>query len=77
MVDEVPHSVKEYWANNLTSMTRRWTTDLFIEVKLIDKEVVTVDGAIDYELADEWAAKIKADDILKAFDAVSSRPFWG
>ncbi|KAI9774541.1 MAG: hypothetical protein M1840_002789 [Geoglossum simile] len=69
MVDEVPRLVKEYWAKYLTSAARRWSTDHFIEMNLIEMAAVTIDGSIDYDLADRLARKVKAEDILKAFEA--------
>ncbi|KAH0558944.1 hypothetical protein GP486_004426 [Trichoglossum hirsutum] len=83
MLDEVPESMKEYWAKALTAKKRpAWVTEVFIDEGLISKELVTVNGVVDNDLAAELAEHIKAEDVLKAFktadaeDGPSMRLYW-
>ncbi|KAI9785319.1 MAG: hypothetical protein M1839_000336 [Geoglossum umbratile] len=70
MVDEVPFSVKQYWARVLTASRPHWATGVLVEGGLVKKEVVTLgNGSLDEDLADELADGISADQVLKAFEA--------
>jgi hypothetical protein len=72
MADEVPLSVKEYWARVLTGRNKPyWVTSVFLDEGFIEKDVVAMeDGSTNEDLATELVEGIKAEDVMKAFETV-------